>query len=983
MSLDSAGRQPLLLRQTPFIGRGDQIELFLAALEGALDGQGAVVFLEGDPGIGKSRLAREFAELATRAGAVEVCVRCESATTGLPYHQLRQAFRRALPQFARNMVETAASAELSELLSVLPDLARFQAADLPKPTVIRAEDSMLVRGAFASFVAHLAHDIPLLLSFDDLQWCDRETIALLPELGRVSREARCVVVGTYRGDDLGAEHPLSTVLHEMHRARSLLRTHLPPLTAEETAALVRAMLPTPTSPSLVRQIHERSNGNPFFIEEFVGDALEHRAAHLSGDDVDLSQMRVPEGVREAVTARLGHLSRESQAVLQTASILGREVDSEVLQQLLLGEEAGLTLEMLDEAVMARFLTAGATGGQYVFRHDLVREVLYESILPARRARLHRRAADVLAASDEPSLSVGVGRHLLAAGSLARRDELASYFVRAGEEALRMYAHDTAVSHLRRAEEYARPGDVPGPSAVSRLLARALAGSGDIPGAVAAYHRALASVDPDSSRDRAEVRLEIATTLVRFARFSEALPYLERGLQECSDGTSELAMALRVEAARCLTWTGASEKGGQILDELMPAVDQHGSSVLRTRAHMVRADWCSATGDFTGAAQCHRVAGQLALDCGDLRLAARNLQLAGSFSLHNGDVEDGLSFSARAVDIAAQCHDLATMVEGRALLALSNVMAGEWAAALIQVERGREAARRLRQAPLSAIYLTTVPWQERIWRASADELIVVERTIRDAQMPAIYTGARSLFLARLLARRGRPDEAMRAIRALSEAVPKKPSRTGFDLWLASASMIAATLCDVGEREQAQTWYEPLKPHHRLLSPHALPALELGRIASLNERWDEAIEWLTEAGAVSTRCRLRPFAALAAYERGLAHARRGADGDAAHAQRDLGDAVGAFTELEMPWYRDQARRRLDQLTGARPGGLTTREAEILRLVAEGGSNRAIAERLVLSEHTVIRHVANIFTKIGVDNRTAATAWAQQAGVTEPGP
>jgi len=306
------------------------------------------------------------------------------------------------------------------------------------------------------------------------------------------------------------------------------------------------------------------------------------------------------------------------------------------------------------------------------------------------------------------------------------------------------------------------------------------------------------------------------------------------------------------------------------------------------------------------------------------------------------------------------------------------MAGEWAAALMHVDRGREAARRLRQTPLIAIYLTTLPWHERIWRAAAGELLDVERAIREAPMPAMYAGARALFLARLLVRLGRVDDAKRSVQPMAEAVPKKQPRSGFDLWLASASMIAATLCDVGEREQADAWYEPLKPHARLLSPHAVPALELGRIASLNERWDEAIAWLAQAGEMCTRRRVRPFAALAAYERGIAHTRRGADRDGVAAQRWLNEALAAFTELEMPWYRDQARRRLEALTGARPGGLSAREAEILRLVAEGLTNRAIAKQLVISEHTVVRHVANIFAKIGVDNRTAATAWARLAGV-----
>lgn len=979
MSLDSVGRKPQRAHSAPLIGRHHEIALFRSKLDDALAGRGTVIFVEGEPGIGKTRLAREFADLAIQSGAIEINALCDSVTTGLPYLPLRRAFRRSLPNFDPATVEAASVAELDELLLVLPDLGRFHAgATLAE----HAGDPGLVHGAFGSFIAQLSQGVPLLVTLDDLQWCDHETVALLPALGRAIREARCVVLGMYRGDDLGFEHPLSPMISEMHRQRSAARVQLPALTSEETGELVRQMLPALASRQSVEQIHVHSNGNPFFIEEFVGD-LRDRGAHETTDGhVGLSGTPIPDGVREAIQARFQRLSRESQAVLQAAAVLGRSVSGAVLEKLLERDEHRLTADMLDEAVSARLLSSNASGEDYVFCHDLVREVLYQGISPAQRARIHRHAADALGAAGADVTGVDVGRHLLGAGSLADRDEIARYFVGAAEAALRIYAYDTAAVQLRRAEEYVQAGDIPAPADVSRLLARALAGGGDIPGAVAAYDRALSVLGPDCSRaERAELRLELATNLIRFARFREAIPYLERALADCPDASTELAMALRAEWARCLIWTGAPEKGGEILDELIPIADENGSAALRSRAQMVRADWCSATGDFAGAAQCHRIASQLALDNGDLRSAARNLQLAGGFSMHNGNVEDGLSFSARAVDIAEQCRDLATIVEARALLALANLMAGEWKAALMHVDRGLDAAGRLRRTPLIAIYLTTVPWQDRIWRATNDELVAVERKIRDAQMPTIYAGARQLFLARLLARRGRTDEAMGEIRVLAGALPKRPSRSGLDLWLASACMIAATLCDIGETEQAADWYEPLKPYAHLLSPHAMPALELGRVASLTQRWDEAIVWLTQASEVAARCRTRPFGALAAYERGIVHYHRGSDGDAAEARRWLSDALAAFTELEMPWYRDHARRLIDTITGARPGGLTAREVEILRLIADGNTNRRIAEHLVLSENTVIRHVANIFNKIGVENRTAATAWAARAGIAGP--
>jgi DNA-binding CsgD family transcriptional regulator len=228
--------------------------------------------------------------------------------------------------------------------------------------------------------------------------------------------------------------------------------------------------------------------------------------------------------------------------------------------------------------------------------------------------------------------------------------------------------------------------------------------------------------------------------------------------------------------------------------------------------------------------------------------------------------------------------------------------------------------------------------------------------------------------------GRPAAALEAIAPVARMVARQAPSVGRDAWVVGASLIASACADAGDAEKAAEWYEPLTPFASQFAPNTIPALELGRICVLNARWDDALAWLDTAREMAARVEGRPFAALAAYESGRAYAGRGTDGDAPRAQAAFAEAASMFDTLEMLRYAASARHEAEVAAGTyRAGGLTPRETEIVRLIALGHTNRAIAERLVLSENTVIRHVANIFNKLGVENRAAATAWAARAGIT----
>jgi DNA-binding CsgD family transcriptional regulator len=443
---------------------------------------------------------------------------------------------------------------------------------------------------------------------------------------------------------------------------------------------------------------------------------------------------------------------------------------------------------------------------------------------------------------------------------------------------------------------------------------------------------------------------------------------------------ETEAGLKVELGRCLIWTGQPDEGGRLIGEGLAGAERLGNVREWTRAKLAHAEWLARTGDWDRAAGSYERAAQLGLDAGDLQLAATALHFASTYCMQTARVGRGLDLSIHAIDLAEQCRDLPTIVEARAVRALVHLMRGEWDAADTEVARGRLVADQLEQLPQEAFYLSSVGWQRRLWTASPDAWPDLESAVRAEPLPdPIFEPARWFFLIKLFVQQGRVSEAKPLQELLARIVPPEPPPGQLDAWLIVSFHFLSALCDLGEVTLAHEWYQRLVPHGHLLVAHANPAMELGRAAGLTGRFDEALEWFSSSIHVSIRESGRPFVALATYELGLCHARRAQAPGLTEARRLLSEADTMFSDLGMVWHGEEAARQLEQLRQPRgAGGLTPRESEVLRLVAEGKTNRAIAEQLVLSEKTVARHLANIFNKLGVDNRAGATAWAYHSGL-----
>jgi predicted ATPase/DNA-binding SARP family transcriptional activator len=443
--------------QDPFVGRAAELEALAIAYAQVVGGTRRLVLLSGEPGIGKTRLATQFALRAHDEGAIVLHGRCDEEAL-----LAQQPFAEALRHYVRECPQQRLAAQLQlvsgELRRIVPELAD-RIRDLPEPL---AGDPDGARSrlfeAVCSLLCEVAQSTPVVLVLDDLHWADRATLLLLKYLARYPRPARLMVLGTYRETELGVDHPLRATLADLRREFHLEQRALAPLDAAAVSRLVGVHAGDAASPELRRIIYERTEGNAFFVVEVLRHLTESGAIADTGGaepDVATGQRAVPVGVQDVISRRVARLGPATNRLLVTASVLGRTFELDVLQRLSeLGEDE--LLDTLELAVRARVIEeAAGAAGHYTFSHALIRDSVYGALTKTRRALVHRRAGAALAQEHrlqiEPHLAE-LAYHFAQAGSSDDVVKAIQYGTRAGEHAISQLAYEQAAAHFRQAIE---------------------------------------------------------------------------------------------------------------------------------------------------------------------------------------------------------------------------------------------------------------------------------------------------------------------------------------------------------------------------------------------------------------------------------------------------------------------------------------------------------------------------------------------------
>jgi DNA-binding CsgD family transcriptional regulator/tetratricopeptide (TPR) repeat protein len=982
-----------------------------------------MVLISGEAGVGKSRLTAEAAAglradgwLVLEGGAVAL------GDEDLPFGPLVEALRSLARTVDRDRIAAAADTSLADLAILAPELAGVIGE---APTITGPADWLRVRifeGVLRLF-RRLGDDTPVLLVVEDVNFADRSTRDLLAFLARNMRDERLLVIATFRADDVAVRHPLAPWLVEVERLQRVERIELARFGRGELVELLTAIGGAQPPPALVDSIADRSDGNAFFAEELAAASEEGGQA-----------ARLPETLRDVLRVRLSGRSAPAARVIEIASVAGREVDHDEL-----AEVCGLSsLELtgaLREVVGAQILTPGGDDGeQYRFRHALVQEAAYAQLLPSERRRTHAAYARAIEARPVEGGAAGAsrlaelayhwraardpGRALgptIAAGDASRSVYAFAEAMRQYEQAIELWdqvaaserpqdrdladlcdaasAAATEVGDGSRAVDLARraltlvdEADHGGAAAERRARARERLGvaswlAGDTATSIRLLEEAVALVDgAPPSPEHAEIVVNLAANLMLAGRSTESAPIAQRAIDLARRAE---APAIEARALEVLgidrAWLGDISGGIELLRSSLAIATAAGEPTEVARSH---ANLCAV------------------LEMGGFVEEALDVSLAGASLARPYGREFGFGIFL-AANAAAMLIELGRYAEAgellephvafvmpgvstfllHATLAHLGVRTGNFVAARQHLHNAEVAATRVEDAQY-VIDLATFGTEIALWdrdpaaalqvaRRALDRLPDLDDAILLGQLALPATQAAADLAARSRAAR---DEAgiESAISAAHEIIdryrqaidrmPEPDALAGLEVAWRMAICEAELARGTGEDDPGR-WLA-IRPAVAARPAPFREAYVLWRAAEAAAVLDgpnAAAEHLRAAHVIATSIGARPLQS---------------------AIEDLGRRLRVDLTVNAPGSAAEAPTDGADLAAgpADPFGLTSREREVLVRVAQGDTNRQIAETLFISESTAGVHVSNILGKMGVRSRTEAAATAVKLGLDQ---
>ncbi len=446
-----------------FVGRRDEMDQLKDALEGALSAKGSLATIVGEPGIGKTRLAEEFAVYAELRGAQVLTGRCYEGEASLPYRPFVEAFRqytRSRPDDELRMQMGPGAPEIATLVSEVrrrfPDIEEAPRLD-PEAERLRLFESV------TEFLRNAAAD-PLVLFLDDLHWADKPSLLMLQHLAQRTARDRLLIVGAYRDVELDRQHPLSEALGALRRIpnfRRVLLRGLPQETIEDLLAIIEPSEEVAAErQALAGALYQETEGNPFFIREVLAHLIEtgkivHENGRWVGRVTTVSELGIPEGVREVIGRRLSRLSTGCNRMLTLASTMTGGFSWEALKAINAGVPEAELLDLLEEALRAQLIAErkGDAAGTYDFTHALIRQTLYDELSTPRRVLLHRQIGETLEqlyAGNVDAHLPELAHHFYQAAPGGDVGKAIDYARRAGDRAVSLVAWEEAVANYERA-----------------------------------------------------------------------------------------------------------------------------------------------------------------------------------------------------------------------------------------------------------------------------------------------------------------------------------------------------------------------------------------------------------------------------------------------------------------------------------------------------------------------------------------------------
>ncbi len=967
--------QPSQLQtRSSLYGRDAEIALLRDSLRDAIAGQGRLVLIGGEAGIGKTALVEALAADARDSGMLVLSGGCYELATTPPYGPWSELLSGDVP---------------SEGLPPVPLLAGTD-----ESSAAPSQDVLFTQ--MLGFFRALAGKTPAVLVFEDQHWAEATSLELLRFVSRSLRDLRLLILVTYRDVELSAQSPLYRYLPQFVREARPVRVSLRRIASDSIRQLVvdRYELPDEDEARLVHYLDHYAEGNPFFTEELLR-SLEHDGLLVDVSGVwqlgDLSDTQVPLLIRQIIDTHVGWLDDEAQELLQVAAVIGTEVPLTLWREVS-GVDDDALHRTVEQALAARLLVEQPGSGGLRFDHALVREALYDGMLLPRRLAWHRKIGEILASRPNADPDT-VAHHLERAGD----PRAAGWLVNAGERAGRARATQDAVQRYEQA---------------LRLLER----------------------DDSSAIERGWLLCNLAEAY-RYTDPHRALGYLEQAAWVTEQVQDRALNAI-------VLWSRARIRGfigENTLAELTQAVeaydalssDDHERVLAMGRGYAGSqgplTQWLSHHGRFDDAIRVGE--GCLARQQGELSPAHHSEIAHALFGLGLAYAATGRPDEGRAALERASEHFFGLGNNFMAAAALKWVMLE---AVLVYYTADLDARREVQagyadtwvQTSTFASYRDGQPllplFPEQIARGDWDEAYEGAQIYQKTSFLRVDCLAALAEIERL---RGEREAAWGRIQVgIPHGTETEPSSPFFVRTLALQRVAADLALDEGRPERAREWIDAheywldwsgrltdrasgllLRARLRLLegqpeqaSAAARAALDrarvprqplvllsvqrfLGELDIAAGQYDAAAIALDESRRLADACSApyeRALTLLSLAELALAQDRSSDAMPLLEAARDVFDRLGAAPALERI---AAVERRLPVKPVARTaGGLSVREVEVLQLVAKGMTDADVADALFISPRTVARHLQSVYNKLGVNSRTAATAFAFEHGL-----
>ena len=983
------------------LGRGRELDALRARLESAIDGRGGAAMLIGEAGIGKTRLAEEIAVEARARSAAVLWGRClegEGAPPFWPWVQVLRAY----------VADVASEALLNELGSGAPDIAQLlpalrerwpnlgtSSALEPALARVRLFDSVTV------FLKRASRRRPIVIILDDLHWADAPSLLLVEFLAHELRDSRVLLVGACRDAEKERAPALRRTLAELTRVPNALRLSLGGLGEHDVGHCLAEWIPAGVDPTLVSRVHRQTDGNPLFVVEIARYlASQPEDAVAIGKD---PTSQLPPSVRDLVRRRLGSLSPRCEQLLAVAAVIGREFFWSVAQRAAEMSPDG-AFEALEEAENAGLVCdVSGSSGVWQFTHVIIRDALYQELPATARIRLHRAVGDAMEEiwRTEPDRHLAeLSHHWFSSATAGRAERAVDLCHRAGQRAIELLAFEEsaqyyaqalqalelvfdASAHLRceltlsLADARSRAGDRDGARdafARAAQLARELEISGAELLAQAALgyagplltigvsdrttvtllEEALERLGPDTKALRARLLARLALELYWSDRHERRIGLARESVSLARTASDPVALAYSLFATHWALWSPSNlEERLSLASELVRLAERHGDRRAALQGYHWRIADLLEQGDIAALDADLDAYARLADELRDPLFVWYSTMRRGMRAHLAGRLDDAERLARRAMQIGQRS-------QGEDALKLHS-------AQLFLVRREQGRLGELEGAFM--LFAEQIAARLTIWRCG---------------------------LAIIYAETGKESEARALLDQLGTGGFQALRRDMH--WLVCCTMLAEASVLVRDLPRVETLFWLLQPFaDRWVTNGSTAAVcwgptsyFLGVMAAALGRPGQADEYFARATHTAESSGARGWLAHCRYQRGANLLPVAAESNepamdlialAAEEARALGMAALAQRAESVSVHRPRSRSGApDVIPVGLPNGLSEREAEVLRLIAAGKSNRQIAAALTISTNTVLRHVSNIFDKTAAANRAEAASFAVRHGLAD---